>query len=342
MRTRAPLLLRLSERPGLSPWRVALAVAAGLAAVFMGAEWALGRLPLLATNAHVPADFQVALGLIAIVAYMAGAFPTAVRGAERTLRELAPAFLRPAEAAEAAAAVSGRAESADLLRTGAFGVLGALAIPLATNLELATWALWELPPEAVAHRILLVPLGWTVPRFTRVVWLESRRLARLGADTLRVDLLDLRPLEPLARAGIRHALLFAGALSLLVVGFRDTTGIAPGLWVVLALAMLTNLVLCGLVLALALRGGRAAIAREKERAAAAADVAIRALRAPGAQHSAGALADALAWKRFVADAPDWPIDFPALRRFVLPLALPLLSLFASAYLDRVLTRLPPA
>jgi hypothetical protein len=82
-----------------------------------------------------------------------------------------------------------------------------------------------------------------------------------------------------------------------------------------------------------------AIGREKRRANEVADIAIRGLRAPGAQHAAGALADALAWKRFVAEAPDWPIDLPTLQRLVVPLALPLASLLGGALLEAMFARL---
>jgi hypothetical protein len=324
----------------MSPVRLSLSVALSLGAAFVVAEALLGRLELLAREPHAAADFRVALGLIALVAYLAGAFAGAVRGAERTWDELAPAFVRPAEAVAARASVTGRVATPLLRRLGWIGAAVGLAIPLATNLGIDTWFLPELPPEAIAHRVLLGPLGWLSFRCGGVVWRESRRLAALGAGSLRVDLLDLRPLAPLARAGIRHALLGAGALSVLLVGLRDTS-VAPGLPFVVALASLANLALSGLALWLALRGGHEAIAREKERANAAADGALRALRTPGAKHAAGALADALAWKRFVAGAPDWPIDFPTLRRFVLPLALPLASLAASAFLEVTLARLMP-
>jgi hypothetical protein len=104
-------------------------------------------------------------------------------------------------------------------------------------------------------------------------------------------------------------------------------------------ASIANAAFGALALWMALRGGYEAIGREKRRANEVADLALRGLRAPGAQHSAGALADALAWKRFVAEAPDWPIDLPTLQRFVVPLALPLASLLGGAFLEAIFSRL---
>jgi hypothetical protein len=327
----------MAERPWSSPVRVAIAAAVALALTFVAVEAALGRLRLLATDVHVAADFQIALALVALVAYLLGAFAGAVRGAERTLSELAPAFVRSSQAEAARASVVGRVSSPRLRRVGLVGAGIGLLIPLATNLTLETWFVWELSPEAIAHRLLLAPLGWGMARFLAVVWVESQRLSALGASALRVDLVDLRPLAPLATAGLRHALLSAGVLSVVLVGFRDAN-VAPGLPFVIAVGCIANVALSAAVLWLALRGAHVAIAREKAAADAAANVVIRALRLPGAKHAPGALADALAWKRFVAGAPDWPLDFPTLRRFVLPLALPLASLVGGAFMEALVTR----
>ena len=170
MPERAPWCLRWSERPGWSPLRMSLAIAAALGVLFLGAELVLGRLAVAGREPKAAADVQVALALIALVSYLPGAFAACVPAAERMLRELAPAFAQRGEAEAAAASVAGRREDAGLRRAGVLGVVAALLVPLATNLELATWALWELPPEAVAHRLLLAPLGWFTARAGVVVW----------------------------------------------------------------------------------------------------------------------------------------------------------------------------
>lgn len=302
--------------------RVSFAIAGVLGAAFFGVEAWLGRIALAARSPNVAADIQVGVGLILLVAYLPGALAATVRAAERTLLELAPVFRRRGEAEEAAADVLGRRETPSLRRAGVIGVIVGLTVPFATNLTIETWFLWELPPEAIAHRLVLAPLGWFTARSGLVVWRESWRLAQLGAHALRVDLLDLRPLSPLGRAGVRHALMSAGVVSLLLVAFRDPT-VAPGLPFVVGAATVANLALSVTSLWLAVKGGHDAIAREKARAAEAANVAIRGLQTQGARHAPGALADALGWKSLVAGAPDWPIDFPTLQRFIVPLALPL-------------------
>jgi hypothetical protein len=334
---RAPLLLRLAERPRSSPLRIALAIGLALVAAFLALEIGLGRTALLMSDAHVAADFQVGFALCALVAYLSGAFAGGVRGAERSLLLLAPAFAQREDAALALADVTGRVETPLLRRVGIAGIAVALLIPIATNLGIETWFLHQLPPEAIVHRALLIPLGWLAPRSGLVVWRESRRLSVLGASALRVDLLDLRPLAPLASAGLRHALLNAGLLSVLVIGFQGAS-VAPGLPYVVASAFLASLVLTLLAAWFALRGGHQAITREKARAEADANARIRALQAAGAQVAPGALADLLAWRAHLARLPDWPVDLPALQRFVLPLALPLASLLAGALLEKLLGR----
>jgi hypothetical protein len=338
MGARAPLSLRWAERPGSSPLRVAVVAALVLGVVFVAAEAWLGRLGEFSADAHLRSDFRIALGLIGLTSYLLGAFSAAVRGAERTLRELAPSFLRAEDAQAALAAVTGRRETRRLRGIGALGALAMLGVPLATNLGFETYALWEIPPEAVAHRLLLGPLGWLVARFNAVVWSESRRFSLLGASALRVDLLDLSPLAALSRAGLRHALLGAGLLSFLLVAFLDDD-VAPGLPFVLTAACVLNVALTVAALWLAVRGAHQAIVRAKAAESARCDLMIRAQGERGAAHAPGALADALAWKRFVADAPDWPLDLSALGRLAFYLAIPLGSWLGSALVELAVERL---
>lgn len=336
-RERAPLSLRLAERPSSSPLRIALATVLALAALFLVAELLLGRLPVLARDAHARADLRIGLALIALTGYALGALAAAVRGAERTLRELAASFARREESEAALAKVTGRRETPQLRRIGVCGAVLALCLPIATNLGFETYALWTLTPEAIAHRLLLAPLGWLIARFNAVVWIESRRLSTLGANALRIDLLDLRGLAPLARAGLRHALFGAGLLSILLVAFLDDD-VAPGLPLVLALACAANVALAGAALWFAVHGAHLAILRAKAAETARCDLMIRAQSGVGATPAPGAIADALAWKSFVADVPDWPLDLSALGRFALYLAIPLGSWLGGALIELAVDR----
>ena len=334
----APWSVRVAERPGGSALRLSLAAFALLASLFVASEALLGRLPLLARESYVVSDFRIALALIGLLAYLLGAFAAAVRGAERTIRELTPAFREPSRAAESLAEVTGHRRSGRLLRIGVFGAVAFLLVPLAANLTPASWAVWLLTPEAIVHRLLLAPLGWLALRINGLMWIESRRLAALGRSALRIDLLDLRPLEPLARAGLRHVLIGAGQISFLGIAFLDDQ-VAPGLPFVLAVGCLANLALSAAALWLPLRGVHQAIVREKQSELARSTALLRARAEAGGREAAGALADALAWRTYVEGVPDWPIDLPTLRRFVLYLAIPLGSWLGGAVVDLLVSRI---
>ena len=335
---RAPWSLRCVERPGGSSLRLAIAAFACLGSLLVVLELLLGRFPVLGRESLAASDFRLALALIGLFAYLLGAFPAAVRGAERTLRELAPAFLDPARAGESLADVTGRRRTPRLTRIGVLGAVAFLLVPLATNLTPETWYVWRLAPEAIVHRLLLGPLGWLVARLTAVMWIESRRLAALGANALRIDLLDLRPLAPLARAGLRHSLIGAGQISFLVVAFFDDQ-VAPGLPFVLAFGCTANVALSAAALWFPLRGAHQAILREKNAELERSTAQLRARADAGAREAPGTLADALAWRRHVEAVPDWPIDLPTLRRFMLYLAIPLGSWLGGALVDRLLERM---
>ena len=334
---RPPWSVRMAERPGGSPLRLSLVAFVLLASLFAAVEALLGRFTVIAREPHAASDFRIALALVGLVAYLLGAFPAAVRGAERTLRELAPAFLDRARVAEELADATGRRRSQRLARVGTFGVVLFLLVPLATNLTPATWILWHLPPEAIVHRLLLGPLGWLATRLNALMWIESRRLASLGANGLRIDLLDLRPLAALARAGLRHTLIGAGQISFLLIAFLDDQ-IAPGLPFVLAVGCVANLGLSAAALWLPLRGAHQAILREKSAELERSTLQLRARAEAGAREAPGALADALAWRHHVEAVPDWPIDLPTLRRFVLYLAIPLGSWLGGAVVDLLVER----
>ncbi|HSJ95999.1 MAG TPA: hypothetical protein VLC53_02940 [Myxococcota bacterium] len=171
---------RLVDRPPWSPWRLSLAIAGALTAVFLAAEAALGRLPLLFRDEHVRGDFRIALVLIALTAYLPGALLHLVRGARATTEALAPALRLPPAEQAALRAGAGRSDPRALRRAGAIGLVAMLLLPLVTNVTIATWDLRTLWPEAIVHRLLLPGIGWFAGRFVHATLVESRRLSRIG------------------------------------------------------------------------------------------------------------------------------------------------------------------
>jgi hypothetical protein len=333
---REPFTQRLVARPPWSPWRFSLALAGALALLFVALEAALGRLPRVVQDDHVRADFRIALVLIGIASYLPGAFAQLVQSARATLDALAPALrLPPGEAAALRDAV-GRFDPRALRRAGLAGVGVMVLLPFLINLTLAAWTPWRLPPEALAHRALILGIGWLAGRFFHALLVESRRLAHVGRALVHVDLLDLRPLVPISRQGLRHALLGAGLFAILALALVDFA-IAPKLIDVLVAALLANAALSAAALLLPARGLRDAIAAAKRVELDAAVTELRRSRegAPGAR----SLADALAWRAFVASVPEWPFDAPTVGRFLLYLAIPLGSWLGGALVERLVDAL---
>jgi hypothetical protein len=334
----APWTQRLAETPPWSPLRLGVAAAASLIALFLGAEAALGRLDLVFSRpaGHLRGDFRLALGMILLLAYLPAAFAVAVRGARRAVEELAPALrCAPAER-DAVIAQTGRFERAELRRAGLWGMLLMALVPLATNLTPWTYAFWLLPPEATVHRLLLLPIGWFAGRFTYAVLRESGRLSRIGRELVRVDLLDLRPVSPLARQGLRQSFLAAGLLALLAL-FLGDLDLAPGLFVVVAGGLLIGSAVSAVALALPVRGIHTAIALAKRAELDWCDDAIRRARAASdaPSRTGPGLADLVAYRGLVESVSEWPFDAPALRRFVLYLAIPLGGWLGGALVERL-------
>ena len=274
--------------------------------------------------------------MILIAAYLPAAYAAGVRGARSTVEELRP-FLSAGSRRLATrrlprdASIRSRLRRAGLIGHRILRADPALDRPYARRLGGL-----ELHGRAGLPALLLpVGVGWFAGRFIYSVWAESRRLSAIGREHLRVDLLDLRAFAPLTRQGLRHALLVVGVISILALYLYDSDkrGLSRSCW-------------------RERRGAR----RRRSRAAPPA-----ARRAPGDRRreaprtrlvrrricdararrwradppAPGAIGDLVAWRGTVAAVPEWPLDAPTLRRFVLYLALPLGSWLGGAFVERV-------
>ena len=326
---------RRRGRRGDSRWRSR----SGLFALFFAAEWILDRFPLVTSNEINPRtldaqiNFRIALVMILIVAYLPAAFADGVRSTRATFAALAPLLQTTPETVAALRAQAGRFDPARLRLAGWVGVAFAIAVPFWIDRELGAWLIWRYAPEAVAERILLPPLGWFAGRFIYSVAAESRRLSRVG-ELVRVDLLDLQPLAPLTRQGLRFALLVVGLVSVLALYLYDYD--KSGLFSVVAVAAATALASAATALLSPLRGARRAIQAAKRDELACTEDALRRARSElGAGGTPGAVADLVAWRALVSEVPEWLLDAPALRRFVLYLAIPIGSWLGGSFVDQL-------
>jgi hypothetical protein len=260
-----------------------------------------------------------------------------VRSVRRDLDALAPALaLEPAELAAARADVGLFSRSA-LVAAIVGGVAAGLVINALVNailpagspaLEDRSWrlvrdvAIWTL-----AIRLIVVVIG------------TSQRVSRLSGRAARIDLFDLRGLAPLARTGLRSALAFALAASMIAAMAGDERTLP---------VTLITIVIVGAVgaftLLLPMRGVHRAIRAAKDAELLAVRAAISRTRAAALAGGAEATEDAtrlgglLALEARIAGVGEWPFDAGTIVRFVAFLALPLGSWIAAALVEWVVSR----
>jgi hypothetical protein len=180
---------------------------------------------------------------------------------------------------------------------------------------------------------------WTLAiRLIVVVIASSLRVSRLSERAARIDLLDLRGLAPLARIGLRSALAFALAASMIVAMAGDEQTVP----VTLATVGIVGAV-GALTLLLPVRGAHRAIRAAKNSELLAIRAAIARTRTAALALGAGAAEEAtrlgglLALEARIAEVNEWPFDVGTLVRFVAFLALPLGSWIAAALVERVIS-----
>jgi hypothetical protein len=347
----SPWTQRLVETGRWSPFRLSCAIAAGLLVAFSSVEVALGRFPQVLSegSAYAGGDVRLAIAMILLVSYLPSASALVVSGTRRAVAELGPVLRASAEEREALTARAGCFDAASLRRAGLQGACLLLLVPLLTNLTPATYAFWRLGPEAVIHRMLLPLLGWFAGRFVFALIVESRRLSQLGRFRVEVDLLDLRPLYPLVRQGLRQSLLAAVLIGLVALCFLGGSRLAPGLYPVVTGGLVVCSLMTGAALALPLRGAHAAIVAAKSQELAWCNEAIHRARAAITGRTAAdeeepaerKLADLVAYRGLVDGVSEWPFDAPAIVRSIAYLAIPLGGWLGGALVDRLVSALVP-
>jgi hypothetical protein len=175
--------------------------------------------------------------------------------------------------------------------------------------------------------------------------IDSARLySRIGERNVAIDLLDLTPVSPLTRHGLRIVLLIgillaAGSFSL-VVGLPSARG--AGVLSTTILYYLWIAILAVAVLVLPVRGLRRQIRARKAEELSKLREKIRHNRqiADGSGPESGAagakLPGLLAYKHEIESVREWPFDAPTLTRFFLYVAIPLASWVGGALVERLL------
>ncbi len=341
----------------LPPLAAGAVVAAVIFAVFLAGEAASGTLAQVWRGEAPPwklDEYFFAAVMALLLGYTPAAHALGARALERTLRELQP-VLRPAAGGDALRAPLPTRHG--LRRAGWIGVGIAFLVPGLADLSLDAYRIIGFNSAAVAHRVMLGPVGWLLGRYIHATLVDSRFLAALGRRDTRIDLLDLAPLEAFARHGLWSALRAMGVFAILAPLLADFEA-RPGLPVLLALVLLVATALASGALWLPMRGVHEAVAAAKraelawcasalhrrrgQLAAAGGPDAEGASGSPGAGASGGerdaSLAELAAWRQLVQGVRTWPFDTGIALRFAALLGLPVLSWLGGALVERGLDR----
>lgn len=333
-----PLENRVAEAmrlPFLVVWIVVTGIVLALCTVWHNATGSWSGLeadgqPIWQTPWRLEIVFAVILGY----AFACGGW--IVQSVRRELDALAPALaIGPSELAAERAAI-GRFSRQTLLAAGAGGIAAGLAVHSVVNAM--------IPPGHAAlddrlWRFLRDLTIWTLSvRLIVVVIGSSLRVSRLAERAARVDLLDLRGLAPLARIGLRSALAFALAASMIAAMSSDAVTLPVTLLTVAAVG-----VVGAFTLLLPVRGAHHAIRAAKDAELRAVRGSIERARTAAIVGDAAATDDAmrlaglLALEARIAAVGEWPFDVGTFVRFALFLALPLGSWVAGALVERAIS-----
>ncbi len=337
-RNASSLTLRFLDELPVSPALLSFGLVALASGVLLLGELWSGRLESLAAHDRSGLrNVRIAVGLIAMVAYVPTATLYVLRGARRTVDALRPLLrLNDADVCARVDAV-GTQDAAGFRWAGWLGFFVALLVPLLADLPRGEFPyVLGLPPEVVWHRVATPIVGWWVGRLIYVIGVESRRLSALANGLPPIDLFDLKPLLPFARQGLTHALLLIGFVSIFVVMslFEVGLGLAVGFIALLTLPAAVSGML------LPVRGAHSLIRAEKQQRLAWCQERLRTLQADSAGRPDGPatreLADVLTLRSHLEAVREWPFDTSVLVRLAVYLVIPLGSWAGAALVERTM------
>jgi len=270
-----------------------------------------------------------------MMGYAPAASAISLRGALRDLEDLRGTLELSAVEFESERQALTRFRPGSLLVAAAIGGAVGLALPFypagwvdgvrpGLGDPIFAWAL-------LRSTVMLGLYAWTIYFEVEL----ARRFSRIGERLARVDLLDLTPLRPFARRGLRSVLLWVVLSVLLSLLFLAPWSAAPALGF-LALVF----VLAAALLLLPAWGIHQRILTAKQAELGRIREVMRVGRS-GLLDSAGAgaappghFADLVAYEARVASIPTWPFDISTLVRFALYVALGLGSWLGAAMVER--------
>ena len=159
-----------------------------------------------------------------VVGYHLAAVPLIARATERDFKRLEPALRTSREDSRRLAASLFLQRPLSLAAVSAVALAAALLLNQVARQRLTRF----LEPAGWSHFdvsiLITIALMWiVVAQSVHLLVNQSRLFRSIGANSVRVDLFDFRPLRPFARVGLRAALflLIFFALRLVVLPFED-------------------------------------------------------------------------------------------------------------------------
>lgn len=335
-----PWLVRIYAQVPLSPVAVGLLLAAALLLF-----WILLSLLVPGTPAFErPLYGTGGWAETAVRCLLFGYTPTLLvlgrRGAARDLEELRPALDC---SREAFAELRRRILDLDARRLRWTGLLGLVISPIGLHALADRAGLAELsarfgPSVPIWDMIWFAMLGWLLARAVHADLDVARAFSEIGARWLRFDLLELRPIAPLVRWGLRTVLLWAVWFFVVQLFWIN---VGPGnVSNLIAFVPLVVVALAALVIPV--HGVRRRLVAAKREELERLDVEIRSERAGlfGERRPADAsdarLANLVTYRSLVEGVRTWPFDVSTLLRFGLYLLLGLASWLGAAAVERLL------
>ncbi len=254
-----------------------------------------------------------------------------LRAAERAVRELRPAPSRTGPALEEALSRPLQAGSARLRLAGAAGVLALFGLG-------GLMAPAILGPFPLGGFFWLALFGWFVGRALVAHLHAASALSAVGERWVEIDLLDLRPLQPLVRFGLRLVLLWAIWFAIMA-----TFWLGPDLghWSN-ALGLLPLFAIAVAALVVPVRGVHRRVRGAKQTELDRLTQEIRRERENLLGGSGGPesprLANLIAYRSLIENVREWPFDLSNLVRFGLYMTLGVGSWVGAALVERVLGR----
>jgi hypothetical protein len=316
-----------------APMAVGVALGAILVFAFITLDWIDGNLQTLSSGAFAWWQHVEVRSALIISALLAGVLVThryEELGTRRDLQRLAPE-LEPG-VADAELVTEFAVDTRLLAVAGGLGALLIMAlVPMlyvdpSRFLHTATYRL----PSVLFDLAVGAALGSATARTLVAAIAEDRSFARLADRVREIDPLQLAPLRPFARRGLRRALRWLLLATIASLAFIDAGYAEPPALIlvgILGFAMF-SFVLPVWRIHVRIRHEKHRLLEELQRL-----VRDEQKRVREAGAGSGRLADLLAWQARLAAAREWPVDGSTLLRFALLLSLPIGSWLGGSMMD---------